>query len=174
MTAKSKKTTSKSNLVAWGYIWRLLIALAIPLTVGGLSALIAGDAMSAFGRFKQPPLAPPAWLFPIAWTILYVLMGLASYFIWIKPKKVVTAGQKLFFFLVYGIQLVFNFLWSIFFFNLGWQVFAFVWLIALWAMILFLVVWAYKNVKISFWLLMPYLLWVTFAGYLNLMIAILN
>lgn len=174
MATKTKKKSQKPLYSAWGYIWRLIISLAIPLAVGGLSALIAGDSMSAFGRFRQPPLAPPAWLFPVAWTILYILMGLACYFVWIKSDREVTSGQKLLFYLVYGGQLVFNFFWSIFFFNLGWHIFAFIWLIALWAMILFLVIWSRKNSPVSFWLLLPYLLWVTFAGYLNIMIAILN
>lgn len=131
--------------------------------------------MSAFGSFKQPPLAPPAWLFPVAWTILYILMGVAFFLVWIHPAdKQITAKEKMIFFIIYGGQLVFNFLWSIFFFNLGWHWFAFGWLIVLWVMILALVIWGGKNHRVVMWLLLPYLLWVTFAGYLNMMIAILN
>lgn len=168
-------TTHKPKLTTWGWIWRLVVSLAIPLAVGGLSALLAGDSMAAFGSFNQPPLAPPAWLFPVAWTILYILMGVACFLVWIRPvDKQVTAKEKTFFFVVYGVQLIFNFFWSIFFFNFGWHWFAFVWLIALWAMILALVIWGGKNQRAVMWLLLPYLLWVTFAGYLNLMIAILN
>lgn len=169
------KAKRKNKLTTWGWMWRLMVAIAIPLAVGGLAAIIAGDAMSAFGYFKQPPLAPPAWLFPVAWTILYILMGIACYLVWIHPvNKEVTAGEKAFFFTLYGIQLLFNFFWSILFFNLGWHWFAFGWLVALWLMIMILVIWGWKNQHSVMWLLVPYLLWVTFAGYLNLMIAILN
>lgn len=170
-----KKSVKKSNLTTWGWVWRLIVSLVIPLTVGGLSALIAGDQMSAFGRFNQPPLAPPAWLFPIAWTILYILMGVACFLVWIHPTdKQITVREKTRFFVIYGVQLAFNFLWSIFFFNFDWHWFAFAWLIALWVMILVLVIWGFKKRCGVMWVLLPYLLWVTFAGYLNLMIAILN
>lgn len=170
-----KKSMNKNKLTTWGWIWRLIVSLAIPLVIGGLSALIAGDQMVAFGNFNQPPLAPPAWLFPIAWTVLYLLMGLACFLVWVHPtNKQITAREKTFFFIIYGGQLIFNFLWSIFFFNCGWHWFAFGWLIVLWVMILALVIWSLKNHRGAMWALLPYLLWVTFAGYLNLMIAILN
>ena len=172
MTTKKR---TKVKLTTWGWIWRLLVSLAIPLVVGGLSALISGDAMSAFGNFKQPPLSPPAWLFPVAWTILYILMGVAFFLVWIHPTdKQITTKEKTIFFAVYAGQLIFNFLWSIFFFNLGWHWFAFGWLVVMWAMILALVIWGGKNHRAVMWLLLPYLLWTTFAGYLNMMIAILN
>lgn len=169
------KTTRKTQLTTWGWIWRLLVSLAIPLGIGGLSALISGDQMATFDSFNQPPLAPPAWLFPVAWTILYILMGIACFLVWIHPtNKQITAKEKTLFFVIYGVQLVFNFLWSIFFFNLGWHIFAFIWLILLWVMVLILIIWGGKNHRAVMWLLLPYLLWMTFAGYLNLMIAILN
>lgn len=171
----TKTSTNHKKMTPWGWIWRLLVSVAIPLAVGGLAALIAGDSMSTFDRFNQPPLAPPAWLFPVAWTILYILMGIACFLVWTHPTdKQITAKEKTFFFVVYGVQLIFNFFWSIFFFNFGWHIFAFIWLIALWAMILTLVIWGYKNHRGVMWTLLPYLLWVTFAGYLNIMIAILN
>lgn len=176
-----KRTTvcvikSDKKYSTWGYAWRLIVSLAIPLAVGGLSAAIAGDAMSSFAEFNQPPLAPPAWLLPVAWTALYLLMGLAAFLIWVRPEeKIAAAKTKRTFFMVYGLQLIFNFFWSIFFFNGEWYFFAFIWLLALWAMILAMVVWSHKaKCHGSMWALLPYLLWVTFAGYLNIMIAILN
>lgn len=173
--ANKRTKSSKSQAASKGWVWKLIISLVVPLAVGGIAALIAGNAMEVFGQFNQPLLAPPAWLFPVAWTILYILMGLACFFVWIHPTdRYVTAGEKSFFFTVYGVQLVFNFLWSIFFFNCGWHLFAFIWLIALWLMVLALVIWSGKNVRTSMWLLLPYILWITFAGYLNIMIAILN
>lgn len=169
------RTNNKAKPTTWGWIWRLLVSLAIPLGIGGLAALIAGNSMEQFGAFNQPPFSPPAWLFPVAWTVLYILMGVACFLVWIHPtNKQVTTGEKTRFFVVYGIQLVFNFFWSIFFFNLSWHLFSFIWLIALWVMILYLVIWGGKNHRAVMWLLLPYLLWVTFAGYLNIMIAILN
>lgn len=177
MSSQTRTRTKSKNtkLTAWGYIWRLAVSIMIPLAVGGLSALITGDAMSAFGNLKQPPLAPPAWLFPVAWTILYILMGVACFLVWIRATdRQVTVKEKTTFFVIYGIQLVFNFFWSIVFFNLGWHWFAFIWLIILWLMILALVIWGFRNQRPVMWLLLPYLLWVAFAGYLNLMIAILN
>ena len=174
MMVKAEKTT-KTKLTGWGWFWRLVVSLAIPLGVGGLSALFAGDSMAEFGKFSQPPLAPPAWLFPVAWSILYTLMGVACFLVWIySDNKRVTAKVKSAFFTIYDVQLIFNFFWSIFFFNFGWRWFAFGWLIALWIMILALVIWGARNNKGAMWCLLPYLLWVTFAGYLNIVIAILD
>lgn len=171
---KTRKT-SKQKLTTWGWIWRLLLSLIVPLAVGGLAALIAGNSMATFDTFNKPPLAPPSWLFPVAWTILYILMGVACFLVWTHPvNKQVTTKEKTMFFVVYGLQLAFNFFWSIFFFNLVWHLFAFIWLIALWIMILALLIWGFKNYRVVMWVLLPYLLWVTFAGYLNIMIAILN
>lgn len=169
------RKSAKRRFTTWGWIWRFIVSVAIPLGVGGLSALISGDSMSKFGDLNQPPLSPPAWLFPVVWTILYILMGIACFLVWTRPAdKQLTVRTKTSFFIVYGVQLVFNFFWSIFFFNLNWYWFAFIWLIILWAMILYLVIWRGKNLRAVMWLLLPYLLWVTFAGYLNVMIAILN
>lgn len=171
----TSKRTKKVKLTTWGWIWRLAVSIAIPLAVGALAALIAGDSMQAFGSFRQPPLSPPAWLFPVAWTLLYILMGIACFLVWLRPTgKQFSTSEKTRFFVVYGIQLFFNFLWSILFFNLGWHLFAFLWLTALWAMILYLVIWGGRHNRGVMYLLLPYLLWVTFAGYLNIMIAILN
>ncbi len=175
-----KKT---KKLTTWGKIWRIVVAIIIPLAVGGVSAVLTMDAMKKFGQFNQPPLAPPAWLFPVAWTILYVLMGIASYLIAMSFRadrgkrsaesvKRVKLGRAAL--VIYGVQLAFNFAWSIFFFNLGWYWFAFGWLLVMWAMILVLSIMAYRLNKGAFWCLLPYLLWTTFAAYLNIGIAILN
>ena len=125
--------------------WKTLaIALAIPLAVGGVSALVTRGAMADFSRLNQPPLSPPGWLFPVVWTILFLLMGLASYLVVTgnAPDGVTRRALT-----VYGIQLGVNFLWSILFFPIQ---------------------------KSAGWLLIPYLLWVTFAGYLNFGIFFLN
>ena len=120
---------------------------------------------------NQPPLSPPGWLFPVVWTILYLLMGYASY-------RVATSGadsgkirRAL---TLYGAQLAVNFLWPLVFFGLGWYLVAFFILILLWVLIL-LTMRAFSEIdEVAGNLLLPYLLWVTFAGYLNFGVYLLN
>ena len=149
---------------------KLLICLAVPLAVGGLSALLSGG-MSDYEALVKPPLSPPGWLFPIVWTILFLLMGYASY-------RVLTADapkeEKRKALTVYGAQLVLNFLWSPVFFGLGWLLAAFFILVALWIMILITGNLFSRIDKTAGTLLLPYLLWVTFAGYLNFAFILLN
>lgn len=147
---------------------KLFICIAIPLAVGGISALLTRNSMATFETINKPPLSPPGWLFPVVWTILYILMGIASYLVLISEKPNSTALN------VYGIQLVFNFLWSTIFFNLELYLFAFFWLVLLWLLILATTILFYQISKPAGYLMLPYLLWVTFAGYLNLGIYLLN
>ncbi len=150
---------------------KLIIAVAIPLGVGFLASFLTMDAMGTFASLEKPFLAPPTWLFPVAWTVLYVLMGIASYRIWTAITTVDKRNRAL---ALYGIQLVFNFFWSLIFFNLGEYLFAFVWLVALWILI-FLTKRDFESIdKTAGYLLIPYLIWVAFAGYLNLGIWLLN
>ena len=149
----------------------LLLCLALPLLTGTLAALISRSKMDLFDTVSKPPLSPPAWLFPVAWTALYALMGLASY-------RVLTAQipqeKKNSALLFYGVQLVFNFFWTIIFFNFGAYTAAFVWLIILLALIVITTVKFSRVDKTAAYLMIPYIVWVTFAGYLNLGIAVLN
>ena len=108
-----------------------IVAVLIPLAVGGLSALISRGGMETFSMIQKPPLTPPAIVFPIAWTILYILMGIASYFVFVSDSPLKDSALR-----VYGIQLVFNFFWSIFFFNFGAYLFSFFWLLAMWLIII--------------------------------------
>ncbi len=152
--------------------WKtLLISVAVPLIVGGIAGLISRGGMAAFAMMNKPPLSPPGWLFPVVWTLLYILMGVAAYLVLNSgaPQQAVERALK-----VYGIQLVFNFFWTFWFFNLQWYFFAFFWLIVLWILILVTIVLFSRVSKTAAWLMVPYLLWVTFAGYLNLGIALLN
>ena len=147
--------------------WKtLILCIAIPLAVGGLSALFTADSMQSFQVHPSPPLSPPGWLFPIVWTILYTLMGIATYFIVQsdQPKQ-----EALF---IYGLQLFVNFFWSILFFRFEFYFLAFLWLILLWILI-FKTMTEFGKISLTAKrLLIPYLLWVTFAGYLNLYIAL--
>lgn len=173
MVGKTKKSIKKIS--TGSKLWRLALCVAAPLAVGGLSAWLTRDNMGKFGEFNQPPLSPPAWLFPVAWTILYVLMGIASYFIWrsgtTSKEKKSWANGALF---LYDLQLVFNFCWTPLFFNFEWFWFAFGWLIVMWLIIIILMGNTKKLSKAAFWLLVPYVLWTTFAAYLNFSIALLN
>ena len=149
----------------------LFICIAIPLIAGGVAGFISKNSMSAFAALNKPPLSPPGWLFPVVWTILYLLMGIASYLILTSdaPQKDIGNALKL-----YGLQLFFNFLWPFLFFQLELYFFAFIWLVALWLLILATIISFSRISKPTAYLMVPYLLWVTFAGYLNLGIAILN
>ena len=150
---------------------QLLLCIGIPLAVGGLSGWVTRGAMEDFQALNQPPLSPPGWLFPVVWTVLFVLMGIASYLVVRSqgPEKLVKRALTF-----YGIQLGFNFLWSILFFNLGLYLVSFFWLVLLWCLILLTTLQFSSLDRRTFWLMLPYLAWVAFAGYLNLGIFWLN
>ncbi len=152
-------------------IGTLVIGIAIPLLVGGLSALLSGGGMGVFATLEKPPLSPPGWLFPVVWTVLYTLMGIAS---WLVFSSGADSGQIRDALMVYFYQLVVNFLWPIFFFDFGWYLFSFFWLLLLWVLIVATIRRFYPISAAAAYLLVPYLLWVTFAGYLNLGIWLLN
>lgn len=147
-----------------------IISWVIPLAVGGLATLLSGGT-KLYQTINQPPLSPPGWVFPIVWTILYVLMGEAAY-------RVLTSGadkeQIRKALIAYGVQLFLNFLWPLFFFGGQMYLTAFIILIALWIAILVTTRQFSQIDEIAGDLLLPYLLWVTFAGYLNLGVFLLN
>ena len=148
---------------------RLLVYLAIPLGVGALAGILTKDSMMQFSLLNRPPLSPPGWLFPVVWTVLFLLMGYASYLV--SRSDSVQKRPAL---ILYAIQLIVNFFWSIFFFNFEWYLFSFFWLVLLWVLIL-LTIRTFRCISpTAAILLIPYLLWVTFAGYLNLAIWLLN
>ena len=149
---------------------KLVICLAIPLGVGALSTLLSGG-MDSYVVMNQPPLSPPGWVFPLVWTILYLLMGYASYRVLVSDAPPAAIRRALLF---YGIQLALNFLWPLVFFGLQWYWAAFIVLLALWVFI-YLTMHLFGEIDDTAEnLLIPYLLWVTFAGYLNLGVALLN
>ncbi len=147
----------------------LAISLAISLGVGGLSALVTKDSMEKYAFLDQPPLAPPGWVFPVVWTALFILMGVAAYLVWVEngPER-----KRMLW--LYGIQLAVNFFWTIIFFNGQKFAFALVWLLILWGLILATLLSFRKENKTAGNLLIPYLAWVTFAAYLNAGVWYLN
>ena len=149
----------------------LIKSLALPLLVGALAGLLSQNAMKDFKLLEKPPLAPPGWLFPVVWTVLYLLMGYSSYLI--RTSKA-TAGVKANALSLYYYQLIANFLWPIFFFNFGWYFFALLWLLLLWVMVLGMIRAFAKISKLAAYLNIPYLIWLTFAAYLNAGIWLLN
>lgn len=149
---------------------KLIVCFIIPLAAGGLATLFSGG-MSSYRIINQPPLSPPGWVFPIVWTILYLLMGYASYRILTSDADQNQTQKSL---RLYGAQLALNFLWPIIFFGFNAYLLAFLVLISLWVLI-FLTLRAFSKLdETAGNLLLPYLLWVTFAGYLNLGVYLLN
>ena len=151
--------------------WKsLLIALGIPLAVGGAGALLSGG-MSDYGAMVKPPLSPPGWVFPVVWTVLYLLMGWASWLVW---KSNAPSRQKRRALALYGAQLATNFIWPLIFFGAEMYLTALVVLVILWVLIL-LTIRAFSAINERAGdLLIPYILWVSFAAYLNLGIFLLS
>ncbi len=147
------------------------IGIIIPLAVGGLSAFLTRESMDIYESIEQPTLAPPAILFPIVWSILYILMGIGSVLV---CRSDAPAEDKTRALAVYGLQLAVNFFWSILFFNMRAFLASFIWLLLLFVLITVMIVRFARISKPAAWLQVPYLLWVSFAGYLNLMIYLLN
>ena len=149
---------------------KIWLFLAIPLVVGGLATLLSGG-MGDYQAMSQPPLSPPGWVFPVVWSVLYLTMGYASYRVYSRGEDAGTVRVSL---ILYGVQLFFNFLWPIVFFRFHAYLAAFVVLILLWIGIV-LTLWEfYKSDERAGDLMLPYLLWVTFAAYLNLGVYLLN
>ena len=149
----------------------LIICLLIPLAVGGLAAWLTMDSMAQFAALAQPPLSPPGWVFPVVWTILYLLMGWASFLIW-KSGAPQTAKRRALG--LYGVQLAVNFVWPLLFFRAGLYGFALIWLVILLVLVAETMLAFGRIDRRAAWLLAPYLLWLLFAAYLNAGVWLLN
>ena len=147
----------------------LLLSLLIPLVAGGLSGILTSGSMQLYQNIKKPPLSPPGWVFPVVWTVLYLCMGIAAYLIFTSES--VYKGRAL---VLYGAQLVVNLLWPVFYFNLEWRLFSFVWLVLLFVLVLVMTVCFFRINSAAGYLMLPYILWLLFAGYLNLATWLLN
>ena len=145
--------------------------IALAEAVGAFSGWLTRKSVKIYNAaVKQPPLSPPSIVFPIVWGILFILMGMGAARIYLSPASK-SRSRSLLLFLV---QLAFNFFWSIIFFNLQAFGFAFLWLIALWILILLMIL-SFREVdQPAAWLQIPYLLWVSFAAYLNFGVWLLN
>lgn len=149
------------------YAFWILIAEA----VGALSGFLTREGIKIFNEsFLQPPLSPPTVVFPIVWGILYALMGISAARIYMSAQSDARSkGLNLFI-----AQLIVNFFWSLIFFNAQAFGFAFLWLLLLWALVLWMIVTFWKVDPLAAKLQIPYLLWLTFAAYLNFGVWYLN
>ena len=147
-------------------IKRIIYSL-LPIVGGVLVGLIISGYMN-YGDMVKPPLSPPSYIFPIVWTILYILMGI-SYFIATKDN-----GNDKELNQIYILQLLVNFFWPIIFFVLKMYFSAFFWIILLLILVIIMIKELLKNNKISGCLQIPYLIWLLFATYLNIGIFLLN
>ena len=149
-----------------------IISIAIALGVGALSAFFTRNSMDIYSEVATPPLSPPAILFPLVWTLLYILMGISAAMIYTSRFSSVPQRKRALY--TYAASLVVNFFWSIIFFNMRAFAFAFIWLLLLLYLIIKTII-EYKDIEpTAAYLQIPYALWVAFAGYLNFCIWYLN
>lgn len=148
-----------------------LFWIALAEGVGALAGWLSREGTKWYQKFaEKPPLSPPGWVFPVAWGILYALMGIGAARVSLTPpSKERSLGLNLF-----VVQLTVNFFWSLIFFNLRAYGVALLWLCLLWVLIVGMILAFRKTDKLAAWLQIPYLLWVTFAAYLNWGVWVMN
>ena len=157
----------------WKEFWcknrTIILQVVLALLAGGLASVLGGETAARYESLTAPPLAPPGWVFPVVWTALYILMGVAAGLV--ARSKDMDRDRALFF---YYVQLGFNVLWPLVFFRFGWITVAAVWLLLLTVAVL--ATWRqFRAVNTAAgWLLTPYLLWCLFALYLNVGFVVLN
>lgn len=153
----------------WKQVRPYVAFIAVTLAVGGLSALLSHGGMQAFEQLKKPPLSPPAVVFPIVWTVLYILMGVGA-------ARVYTSRSDARFdaMLAFSLQLFVNFFWTILFFALQKRLLAFFWLLLLLGLVIGMTALFYRSVRWTAFLQIPYILWLLLAAYLNMGVYLLN
>jgi tryptophan-rich sensory protein len=153
-------------------IFKLIIAVAIPIIVGSTSGFFTITGVESwYQTIQKPSWNPPSWIFGPVWTSLYIMMGVALFLVWKSPLSPDIKRTAI---LLFAIQLVLNFFWSFIFFyqhQIGWAV---VEIIALWLLILLTIFSFAKINTTAAWLLVPYISWVSFASILNFTIWKLN
>ena len=150
---------------------KIVIWVLVAEGVGALAGLLSREGIQLYNTaVLQPPLAPPMWLFPVVWGILYALMGIGAGLVSLQPASSArTRGLNLM-----VIQLIVNFFWPLFFFNIQAFGFSLIWLIVLWLLVLWMILTFRKTSKLAALLQIPYLIWLTFALYLNAAVWYLN
>lgn len=150
---------------------KFLSSVAYPVGGGALSAILTSGAMKSYADMSKPPLSPPGWVFPVVWTILYILMGISLYII---RESAISRCQKNDAILKFVIQLILNILWPIWFFSFRFCAFAAVWLVALIISVALMINAFSKISRTAAYIQIPYLLWCIFALYLNIGICVLR
>lgn len=145
----------------------LVISILIPNAFGFVSNLLGNS--SSFDNVAKPSFTPPDFIFPIVWITLFILMGISSYIIYKSDSP-----NKKSALIVYGIQLVLNSLWTLFFFNLKWYLFSFIWILLIIAFVIIMIYKFYKINKAAGLLQIPYLLWLIFASVLSFSVYLMN
>ena len=145
---------------------KLAIYILIPLLLGTLIGFLSGS-FNGYKQMIKPSFAPPGMIFPIVWSILFILMGISRYLIEINGNDVDAV-------FIYNLQLFINLVWSFFFFTFKWYLFSFVWVLLLIAVVFIMIYKFYKISKVSAFLQIPYSLWLLFAAVLNFSIYTLN
>ena len=153
--------------IHWDKVKIYAVSILVPLALGALVGFITSQFMD-YDTLIKPPLAPPSILFPIAWSLLYLLMGIGFGMLKVNGIAQGSAG------VLYVVQLFVNLLWPVAFFVLKWRLFAFIWILLLDALVAAMAVSFYRRKKSAGLLQIPYILWVVFASYLNLGIVLLN
>ena len=160
---------------------KLILSIGLCLLAGGVGAIFTSSAIPTwYQSLNKPFFSPPNWVFGPVWTILYILMGISLYLVWQKKNpstgstSFTTGPLRIKVPSIFWIQLFLNAVWSIFFFGLKNPQLALVDILILWITIFLTIKSFYKISKSAAYLLLPYLLWVTFASYLNLSIVFLN
>jgi tryptophan-rich sensory protein len=159
--------------------FKLAISIVAPLMAGAIGSVFTAPSIAGwYANLVKPALNPPSWIFGPVWTTLFVLMGIALFLVWKKHSTVIQSAQMLRIWklgiILFVTQLILNTLWSILFFGLESPAWALVEIVILWFAILATIITFYKISKPTLWLLLPYILWVSFAGYLNYAIWSLN
>jgi translocator protein len=151
---------------------KLIISISIPLSVGFIGSLFTIPFIKTwYVALNKPSFNPPNWIFGPVWTTLFILMGIALYLVWSSEKKPALIKSGLW---IFGIQLIFNVLWSLVFFTLHSPFWALINILVLWGLILATILQFSKINKTASFLLLPYILWVSFASFLNFTIFLLN
>ncbi len=148
--------------------WKVLLFFVLyTFVLAGIGTLLGGGF--DIESLNQPPLAPPAWLFPVVWTVLYALMAIAAYLVFVSND--LDRGPSL---RLYLLQVIVNALWPLLFFRLEWRLFAFFWLLLLIVLVVLTMIGFRRINRTAFRLMIPYLLWLAFAAYLNFGFYLLN
>ncbi|UCH52131.1 MAG: tryptophan-rich sensory protein [Chloroflexota bacterium] len=155
-----------------GDIWKLVVSIVACLAAGAIGSIFTQQAIPTwYATLERPAFTPPNWLFAPVWTLLYIMMGVAAFLVW---RKGLESRQVKIALIAFLVQLVLNALWSVVFFGLQSPLYGLIVIVVLWVAILFTILSFYRISRAAGVLMLPYLLWVTFAAVLNESIWLLN